>query len=503
MLRMDECNKIRKEFHVNGKSKYQIAKDFRRSWASVDKIVSMDTKALCQRGKRPGKKRTVITPEVERKIQEFLDFEQNKGVHKKQRFTAVYIFKKLKEEQLYQGSSKRLRTTVARMRKERKQEKTESFLHLDFEFGQYLQVDHGPVEVSIQGLRLDGYLFVASVPGTSLRYCQFYPTKAQEAWGHFHESSFTFFGGTFANVIYDNDSVLKINRTNEQTSFCIDLQAHYGFKAIFCNKAAGHEKGAVECSVGFCRRNFLAGLQDFESFQALNTYLENQCLEHLLSEKHYQSKRPLHEIFDELKIHLCPMPSSKSWGHWEDAQIDRFQCGRYQERFYSVPEKYIGANVKMFVTAFKIEIYDGLEFIHSHDRLFLKENTSLILDHYLDQLLRKPRSVHQAKVLKQTCFETHIETMRQRLTDRLGEKQGAKEFIQILILKRVSSLEDFHTSIQLALNYHAISFLGVQSILNQLQTGQKTPELTTSYPDINHHFNLGKYAELEQKEYLQ
>ena len=36
MLRMDEFNKIRKEFHINKKSVYQIAREYNRSWRTFD-----------------------------------------------------------------------------------------------------------------------------------------------------------------------------------------------------------------------------------------------------------------------------------------------------------------------------------------------------------------------------------------------------------------------------------------------------------------------------------
>ena len=45
------------------------------------------------------------------------------------------------------------------------------------------------------GVRTKEYLFVASVPGQVLRYCQAFPIKATEAWGEFHERAFQFFGG--------------------------------------------------------------------------------------------------------------------------------------------------------------------------------------------------------------------------------------------------------------------------------------------------------------------
>jgi hypothetical protein len=62
-----------------------------------------------------------------------------------QRFTASFIYKKLKDECNYQGSPKRIRTIVAEVRKDFKASAPSVFLNLDFELGRYLQIDHGEV----------------------------------------------------------------------------------------------------------------------------------------------------------------------------------------------------------------------------------------------------------------------------------------------------------------------------------------------------------------------
>jgi hypothetical protein len=55
MLRMDEFNKIRKEFFINQKSVYQIAQEYRRSWATVSNILKIPEHQIELRGKRKKK----------------------------------------------------------------------------------------------------------------------------------------------------------------------------------------------------------------------------------------------------------------------------------------------------------------------------------------------------------------------------------------------------------------------------------------------------------------
>ena len=495
MLRMDEFNKIRKDFFINKKSVYQIAKEYRRSWTTINKIILIPEHKIALRGTRI-KKNHVVTTEVLCKINELLEYEISHKIPKKQRFTAKCIFNKVKEECDYKGSSKRIRTMVAIARKELKISNASTFLDLDFEIGHYLQIDHGEVELVINGHQIIGYLFVASVPSAVIRYCQFFPTKSAEAWGEFHERSFNYFGGTFKNCIYDNDSVLKINKTNEETKFAIELQIHYEFKSVYCNKASGNEKGAVENAVGFCRRNFLAGIQSFPSFDNLNNYLKNEC-DKLLSEKHYVSMKPLSEYFDIVKKNISEFNRGKTWGRYEDLTVDSFQKITYQSHAYSVPERFVGSKVKVYITVDQIIVYDADRIIASHVRKFLIGEDSLLLDHYLDQLSKKPVAIPHAKVMKAENFTSCLLKFWEKLKEKHGEKEGNVQFVMTLKLKRQSSSEDFEMAVEMAMSYGAILYDGVKSILNQIQIEQVRSVDDCPAFLADEHFNMDQYYELQ------
>ena len=216
MLRMDELNKIKKA-HRNGESINKIAKRFGRSWDTVKRIITTPLAGLESRGQRPNKQRTVITPEVEEAITAYLNQEEQMKVHKKQRYTAAVIFKKLKEKGVYKGKIRQIQDAVKRLREQRGQLKRKSYLPLEFALGSIAQFDHGECGLIIDKERVKGYLFVCSIPGTPLRYCQVFPVKNSEAWGEFHERSYLFFGGVFSIGVYDNDCVLvkKLLETRE------------------------------------------------------------------------------------------------------------------------------------------------------------------------------------------------------------------------------------------------------------------------------------------------
>jgi hypothetical protein len=97
-----------------------------------------------------------------------------------------------------------------------------------------------------------------------------------------HVSAFAFFGGVPLSILYDNTklAVAKIlgDGTRKRTITFSELQSHYLFEDRFGRPGKGNDKGNVEGVIGFGRRNFLVPMPRFESFEALNAWLEEQCL---------------------------------------------------------------------------------------------------------------------------------------------------------------------------------------------------------------------------------
>ena len=85
------------------------------------------------------------------------------------------------------------------------------------------------------------------------------------------------------SILYDNTklAVAKIlgDGRRQRTRAFTELQSHYLFEDRFGRPGKGNDKGKVEGLVGYARRNFLVPVPSFESFDALNAYLERRCLE--------------------------------------------------------------------------------------------------------------------------------------------------------------------------------------------------------------------------------
>jgi len=475
---MDEINKIRKAYS-NGESKNALAKKFNRSWDTINRIVEATHEELVNRGKRKSRKRSVITEEVIKEIKCYLEEEKKKNVRRKQRYTAHVIYRELKEKGIYKGQLRQLQTAVKEIRDRLSQTKEASYLPLEFALGSMLQVDHGEADIEVAGIRYSGYLFVASVPGYTLRYCQWYPKKASEFWGAFHERMFLFFGGTFSEITYDNDKVLisKITGSKkEQTTFSIFLEEHYNFTSRFCNPASGNEKGAVENAVGFCRRNYLSGYRKFSSFDEVNIYLEECCNKEIETGTHYKSNEALSDLFVQLQECLNPLPPKKLWGKKSQCRVNSYQLVSVSGKEYSVPEKYVGTFVEVLKTAFTIHIFKENEEIAQHPRIYEK-SSSLLLEHYLDQLAVKPLALWDCQAVQRHDFDPDLLKVWEYLSTRYSQKESNREFIRILLLGRKYGKEVLKMAASLSLEYNAVSSDAVENIIHQLNSKQKRPEI--------------------------
>ena len=196
---------------------------------------------------------------------------------------------------------------------------------------------------------------------------------------------------------------------------------------------------------------------------------------------------------------LNPLPATREWGDWEALTVDKFQCIQWKGYKYSVPEKYIGSELKTFITVKLIKIFDGENIIVSHKRHYTESEDAYILDHYLEQLYRKPTAIKFARVMNNEKFPQHILELRERLRNKYNIKNADLEFVKILFLKRQANSEDFNSSIQMGLSFGGITANAISSILKQLQLSPATTECNQEQLpgqcqlNIDHHFNLSQY----------
>jgi transposase len=519
---MDEFNKIRKAYFIDNKTINEISLEFKRSWATIRRIIntSRDEFSLEKKQVRSSK---VSTQEVMDAIIDKIQEEDRLRVKKKQRATAKKLYEELTERGIYHGSQRRMQELVHEVRTKLALTRPKSFLPLEFSLGSTAQVDHGEIECIIAGERSIYFLFVMSVPGASLHYCQLFATKAQEAWGEFHERAFQFFEGIFPRLVYDNDTVLIKNIKGEKrlmTDFALHLVEHYRFESTFCNPAAGNEKGSVENAVGYCRRNYLSGCPKFEDKQQANAYLEDQCRDTIANGVHYKLEIPLQNLKQDLATKLQPLLPRKEWRRWLRRQVNSYQLVEIDGHCYSMPEKYVLKYVRVGIGAELMDLFCEEELIAKHNRQFMLGRDSLFLDHYLDQLCRKPGALWDCKAIREVSEDKLLLALWEKLMTQLPKlaednhvrlRSAQSDFIEVLMLRKRYTDEEWREGIQKALLCGSSSAASIECIIR----GVLSPEVLynqTQAMGIEHklmHINIPKwecdlssYATLTEKEEL-
>lgn len=238
---MNDYKQIRQRY-LNGESQRSIAKSMGISRNTVKKYCEGEN--VPWERKTPEREASVLTEDVLDFITSCLEEDEAEGL-KKQRHTARRIFDRLVEEKGFEGGESTIRRAVHEIRGKMPQ----AFVPLQFDPADAIQVDWGEATVYLNGK-------VAVKEGFGAH------ARMQEGYSA--------------------------------------LSAHYGFDAVFCNPAEGHEKGLVEGLVGWARRNICVPVPKVTDMQDLNYELLARCLKYE-NHKIRGKKATVGEMFQEEK----------------------------------------------------------------------------------------------------------------------------------------------------------------------------------------------------------
>jgi hypothetical protein len=177
-------------------------------------------------------------------------------------------------------------------------------------------------------------------------------------------------------------------------------------------------------------------------------------------------------LWETMKQNLLPLPALKKWESSDVLKVSPLQTVRYGNYQYSVPERYVGASLKAFISVDKIVLFSGDEKVYEHQRFYYEKIDALILEHYVDQLSRKPGAFKFSKVIQCTSFSKNLTEIKERLESKMDERHAIKEFIQILLLKRVTPHEIFDAALEMAISYGGVNSNAISLIIKQLEVGE-------------------------------
>lgn len=496
MLKVDQYDFIRTGHRVYGKKIKQIARETGHSKNTIRKVIRGEYTGYKKRDKQPF---PVLGPYLGI-IDDWL--RDDKERPKKQRHTAVRIYHRLRDEHGFQGSETTVRRYVRQAKRELDLDGRQAFIPSDPEAGIEAEVDWGKCEAIIGGRKTELKLFCMRSKYSGKHFVRCYPCERQQALFDGHIRAFSFFGGVFPVLIYDNlttavQKIFKGKKRKLQESY-IKFRAYYTFSPVFCNRGQGHEKGGVEGLVGYARRNYMVPVPEADSLEQLNEKLLAACFaygDHRIAGREHT----VDELYEAEKKYLIAEPSIPfSNLQTTVGKVDKYSTVVVDKNRYSVPTSYAYCRITIVLHVDRVEIFYGNKSIAVHDRLFSNNKWSLNPAHYLELIRQRPQAFYSARPIRQwrASWPDCLERLLALFIRKQGNTRGIKDFISVLMLYNEYEAGEVEAAVKKALWANAGSSDAVKHILisardrapvfDALTTWQKLPP-----PDVSVYHQIG------------
>ena len=303
MYFVDIYGRVRRAVLVDGRSQRAVAREFGISRDSVRKMLRSSVPPGYQR--QQPIKRPKLDP-----LLGVIDaiLAEDKTRPAKQRHTVKRIFERLREEHGITGGYSIVKNYV-RGEQLRSHEMFVPLVHPPGE----AQADFGEALVAIAGVEQKAHYLAMDLPHSDDCFVIAFPAETTEAFLEGHAQAFAYFGAVPTRILYDNTkiAVARILGGEERTktNAFLELQSHYLFADKFGRPAKGNDKGKVEGLVGYARRNFMVPVPHFNSWEAFNAHLAEQCRKR--RERRLRGHtETIGERFERNRAAMLPLPAA-------------------------------------------------------------------------------------------------------------------------------------------------------------------------------------------------
>jgi transposase len=344
----------------------------------------------------------------------------------------------------------------------------DAFVPQTHEPGAEAEVDFADLWVDLGGVRTKCFLFTLRLSFSGKAVHRVYSTAGQEAFFEGHEAAFTVLGGVPADKIrYDNlkaaVSRVLFGRTRTESARWVTFRSHYGFDAFYCQPGVGgaHEKGGVEGEGGRFRRNHLVPVPAVATLAELN--------ERLIGYDARDDARRIanrtvsvgeHFAFEAAVLRPLPTEGFET-GLVLTPRVDRYARITVRQCHYSVPARFIGHRIRVILRASELVVFDGRRQVARHERATVRGSQTLVLDHYLEVLVRKPGAMPGATALVQArasgAFTPAHDAFWAAARKANGDGGGTRALVEVLLMHRHNDPEHVIAGITAALSVGSVS----------------------------------------------
>lgn len=386
-----------------------------------------------------------VKPLIDAMLREDLD------APRKQRHTARRVHARLVGEHQVQVAYSTVRDYVRVRRRQIWAEAgrglDEAFVPQSHEPGAEAEVDFADLWIVLDGVKTKVHLFTFRLSYSGKAVHRAYATQSQEAFLDGHAAAFEALGGVpVVHIRYDNlkSAVSRVlfGRSRVENTRWVTFRSHYGFDAFYCQpgREGAHEKGGVEGEGGRFRRTHLVPMPQVATLAELNERLaaydaadDDRRVGHRAGSvgTDFAVEAPL----------LRPLPAEGfETGLTLTPRVDRHARIMVRQCQYSVPAGLIGRRVRVLLRAGEVVVFEGGRQVAAHARATVRGSQTLLLDHYLEVLARKPGALPGATALAQArgsgAFTTTHEAWWSAARAAHGDPGGTRSMIEVLLLHR-------------------------------------------------------------------
>lgn len=395
MLNMEQVVEIQRLKHEEQKTYQEIQATLGVSSKTVAKALCRPEEFVEGYRREAPAQRPALGSYVER-IEELLKgkaWARQKG--RVVRRTARWVFRVLKKEG-YTGAESTVRTYI----RERFSQ-PRAACPIEHPAGDEVQFDFGECRVKI-GDEIRLIHFVGAVFCYSTRRFVFaYPRERQECLMDAIERTYQKAGGVSQRATLDNTTlaVKKIleGGGREETEEYTRFRALLGVNPRYTNRGAGWEKGHVEGTVGWAKRQILLDLE-VKDWKELWEVLEQECDKDARERRHGEEGKFVGELFEEERGLLRPFPykGQRSYRRGR-ARVSPGGLVYVDGSRYSVPISFRGRHVRLELSWDEIVVKSERQEVARHCRDWSGRGEHYKIEHYLQLLRRAPALLDHGK----------------------------------------------------------------------------------------------------------
>ena len=395
VLTVEKVSQIQTLKHDKGKTYEEISKELGVSSKTISKALHRAEEFA--EGYRRGvpAPRPVVGP-YEKRIQELLEgkpWAREKG--RVVRRTSRWVFRKIKKEG-FEGSESAVRAYVrARFKQPR------AACPIEHPPGDEVQFDFGHYRVKVGAVVRLVHFVGAVFPYSTRRFLFAYPAERQECLFDAIERTYQLAGGVSLRATLDNTTlaVIKVlkGRQRLETPDYLRFRAGLGVSARYTNVRAGWEKGHVEGTVGWAKRQVLCDLE-VADWAELQRVLAEACEEDARERRYAEAGKRVEELFEQERGFLRPLryEGRRSYRRLR-VQVSPGGLVHVEGSRYSVPIRLRGRGARVHLYCDEVVVTFHGEEVARHERDWSGRGEHYCVEHYLELLRRAPALLDHGK----------------------------------------------------------------------------------------------------------